>query len=88
MQDRGPELGGLDRVLPAMRHERAPHEDERRKAVEEAELAHGVDHVEVACPGLGALRAAPALRPAGRGRVGHLGAALGMRGATIVRRFG
>ena len=35
-QDRRTKLGGLDRVLAAVRHQRAAHEDERRQAVEQA----------------------------------------------------
>ena len=47
VQDGGAELGGLDRVLPAVLDQRAADEDDRREAVDQAELAHGVGHVDV-----------------------------------------
>eukprot|EP01035_Chromulina_nebulosa_P000299 gene299-419_t len=45
VDDGGAELDRLDRILAAMRHQRAAHEHDRRQPVEQAELAHGVGDV-------------------------------------------
>ncbi len=50
VQDGGAELCRLDRVLSAVRHERAAHQDERRKAVEQPNLADRIRHVDIARP--------------------------------------
>ena len=47
VHDGGAELDRLDRILPAMRHQRAAHEHDRRKTIEQAEFAHGVGDIDV-----------------------------------------
>ena len=89
MEDGGAELRRLDRVLAAMRHERAADEDERREPVEQAELADRVGDVELGrAVGLpSAERRATAGPAARRGRRSPRRAA-GWRGAMMVRRPG
>ena len=47
VQDSGAELYRLDRVLPAVFHQRSAHEDYRRQPIDQAELAHGVGHIDL-----------------------------------------
>ena len=47
MHDRRAELDRLDRILSAMRHQRAAHEHDRRQPIEQSEFAHGVGDVDV-----------------------------------------
>ena len=47
VQNRRAELGGLDRILPAVFNERPTDEDCRCHAVEEAELADGVGDIDL-----------------------------------------
>src|SRR5262245_50591981 len=53
--DAGAELDRFDRVLPAMRHQRAANEGECGKAIEKAEFADRVTDID---PGPGAGRGA------------------------------
>ena len=57
-----PSLAGLDRILPAMLHQRAADEDDRREPVDQAELADRVGDIDV-----GRLR--PATRRASAARL-------------------
>ncbi len=91
VQDRRAELGRLDRVLAAVRHERAAHEDERRQAVEQAQLADGVGDIDVGrrAPACAAGRAPRARRPGVFGESPRSPRrAAGWRGARMVRRPG
>ena len=47
VDDRGAELDRLDRILPAVLDQRAAHEHDRRKAIEQAELAERVGDIDV-----------------------------------------
>ena len=47
VHDRGAELDRLDRILAAMRHQRAAHEHDWRKPIEQAEFAHRVGDIDV-----------------------------------------
>ena len=59
------ELDRLDRILAAMRHQRAAHEDDRRQPVEQSQFAHGVGDID--CPfSPSAIPPASAARPARR----------------------
>ena len=42
-----PQLGGLDRILPAMPDQRAANEHDRRQPVEQAKLANRVRHIDL-----------------------------------------
>ncbi len=47
MQNGAVELGRLQKVLPAMGHQRAADEGDRRQAVEEPELAQCVGEIDL-----------------------------------------
>ena len=79
VQDRGAELGGLDRVLSAMPHQRAADEHDRREAVDQAEFAHRVGDIDVGARVRQlAARAQRGVEPRRLRDLGDAGAALGM----------
>ena len=47
MQDGGAELDRLDRILPAVAHQRAAHEHDRREPIDQPELAERVGDIDV-----------------------------------------
>ena len=47
VQDGGAELGGLDRILPAMLDQRAADEHDRRQPIDQAELADRVGDIDL-----------------------------------------
>ena len=47
VHDRGAELDRLDRILAAMRDQRAAHEHDRRQPVEQPQFAHGIGDIDV-----------------------------------------
>ena len=90
VHDRGAELDRLDRILPAMRHQRAAHEHDRRQAIEQPEFAHGVGDIDVGRRGRQFLARAQADAQARRRRRGRAIASprSGCRGTITVNSPG
>ncbi len=79
MQDGGAELGGFDRILPAVPDQRAADENDRRQAIDETEFADGVGDINVGRRvGQLAARPQPSFQPGGPRDFGDADAALGM----------
>ena len=81
--DGATEPGGLERVLAAAADQAAAHEHQRRQAVDQAQLAHGVADPEAAPPGHG--RSCGVAR---RSAAAISAPRAGWRGATMVSRPG
>ena len=79
VQNGGAELGGFDRILPAMFDQLAADENDRRQAIDEAEFTHGVGDINVGGRiGQFAARAQADVKPGGARDFGDFDAAFGM----------
>ncbi len=89
VQDGGAELGGLDRILPAMPDQRAADKNDRRQAIDQAELADRVGDIDVG-RGVGEFAARPQLTfsPAARAISATPMPRSGWRGTISVSRLG